>query len=204
MNKCYVITIIGLICMLPLQPSFAKENISANKILYDKAETSLNNGDTLGACAIYRTIKIKIDSIAQINYQNEVKAKRTTYQIDELYLENKLQEGIILRRLSLFLLIIAILLIPAFYYLRTHNQKLEQARIKAKRLKEEAELLTKKKSILLYTISKDMTESLIEIKESTANLQTIDAESLQQAPKLLSNLRSSEEKLQSTYNKIFS
>ncbi|MEG2848817.1 MAG: hypothetical protein RR880_01105, partial [Bacteroidales bacterium] len=105
---------------------------------------------------------------------------------------------------SLFLLIIAILLIPAFYYLRTHNQKLEQARIKAKRLKEEAELLTKKKSILLYTISKDMTESLIEIKESTANLQTIDAESLQQAPKLLSNLRSSEEKLQSTYNKIFS
>ncbi|MEG2336299.1 MAG: hypothetical protein RSC04_00995 [Bacteroidales bacterium] len=184
--------------------SFATPSQNKDIPLQEKAKIALLNGDTTEACAIFRRLKIETDSIAKINYQNEIEVKRATYQTAELNLENKLQKGIILRRISLFLCLIILLLGAAFYFLRKTNHKLEQERIKAKQLKDEAILSLQKKSELLYTISNDMTKSLNEMKAITTNLQTVNTKSLQEVNDNVSSLRSTTEKLQKIYRQIFS
>lgn len=204
MDKDYVTLILSFILILISQISSAGTVSGGNVFLYDKAEAFLDKGDTLEACAIYRELRLEKDSVAQINYQNEIKVKRTTYQIDELYLENKQQEGVLLRRISLFLFITVLLFASASYYLHIHNRKLVQARLKAQQLKEEAELSIQGKSELLYTVSKEMTESLSDMKTITASMQATEAASFKEVRDDLSNLRSSAEKLQQIYNRIFS
>lgn len=186
------------------QASFASTPSNTHTSLKENAEAALLKGDTVEACAIFRRLKIEIDSIAKINYQNEVKIKREAYQIDELYLENKLQKGIILRRISLSLFVIILLLITVFYFLRKGNRKLQLARQNAQLLKEDAELSLQKKSKLLYTISNDMTESLNQMKEITNSLQTDGTDSFPKVHDKLSNLRVSAERLQRIYHQIFS
>ncbi|MEG1498504.1 MAG: hypothetical protein RRX93_01675 [Bacteroidales bacterium] len=198
---------IGLICWIGIfisQISFAMPPINTHTSLKEKAENALLNGDTLEACIIFRQLKTETDSIARIHYQSEIKAKRATYQIDKLYLENKLQRGVILRRISLFLLISVLLLASAFYFLRKSNHQLEEERIKAKKLKEAAEFSLQKKSKLLYAISNDMTDSLNAMKEITTELQTENSSSLQDIKGKISCLRNSAEKLQNIYHQIFS
>lgn len=202
MNKGYVTLVICCIALV-LQALSANETPNTGTVLYDRAEAFLAKGDTVKACALFNKLRVEADSIARQNYQNEVKAIRTTYQIDELYLENKLQESVILKRFIYCLLIIVLLLASAFGYLYHRNRKLDQARMIAQRLKEEAEQSIQSKTELLYTISKDMTKSLTEMREITATLQTTDLTSSEEVHKQLSDLRSSAEKLQDTYNRIF-
>lgn len=202
MNKGYITLVICCIALV-LQALSANETPNRSTVLYDRAEAFLAKGDTVKACELFNKLRVESDSIARQNYQNEVKAIRTTYQIDELYLENKLQESVILKRFIYCLLIIVLLLASAFGYLYHRNRKLDQARMIAQRLKEEAEQSIQSKTELLYTISKDMTKSLTEMREITATLQTTDLTSSEEVHKQLSALRSSEEKLQDTYNRIF-
>lgn len=202
MNKGYVTLVICCIASV-LQALSANETPNKSAVLYDRAEASLAKGDTVEACALFTKLRAEADSIARQNYQNEVKAIRTTYQIDELYLENKLQESVILKRFIYCLLIIVLLLASAFGYLYHRNRKLDHARMIAQKLKDEAEQSIQSKTELLYTISKDMTKSLTEMREITATFQTTDLTSSEEVHKQLSELRSSAEKLQDTYNRIF-
>lgn len=202
MNKCWIVVMICFVGVLVFQRSWANRPSEINKALYDKAEASLKRGDTLQACVIYKQLRKEADSIAQINYQNEVKVMRSTYEIDQLYLENKIQGGILLKRAILFLLITILLLAITMFYLRNRNQKLEQARIKAQQLKEEAEESIRSKSELLYAISQEMIGSLTEMKKITLNIQETDTISPEEVRADLSNLRTCAEKPRDVYNRI--
>ncbi|MEG1564568.1 MAG: hypothetical protein RR365_12710 [Bacteroides sp.] len=165
---CFVILFIAL--LLPTQAAVAGKKANAEQLLYDSAQRCLERGDSLKALQVYESLNVRIDSIAKADYGKEVKALRSTYQIDELLLKNELQRNRWMKLLSFGLFGFLLLLGAAVYYLRVNNRKLRQARLKSKQLEREAEFSEKEKTKLLYALSTEMTSLLAQIEVTVVYL----------------------------------
>lgn len=130
------------------------------------ADSLYHAGSYSDACKKYKSIVKLKDSISKITYEKEVKAIKNTYQIDQLYKENKIEENKIMTRFILFISILVVLISVVFIYLKKKNKEFreQKAIYDQEKLKHEESL--KVKNHQFSTMNKEIDDLLYSINRS--------------------------------------
>lgn len=139
-------------------------------VTQEEVNRYVQSGNYEEACRMYEQIKKTKDSIAKKVYAQEVKALRSTHQIDELYLANKQQQNVLLERLLAYLFLLILALLAVIYYLRDKTRRLLLAEADLLKAKEQAEHSEHEKSVLLSQISVELKGALDDLTHRLASL----------------------------------
>ncbi len=144
---------------------YASDSLKIKEYL-DSTNFFLQEGEKVQACNYIKKAILIQDTLYRDYYMKEVKALRSTNQIDELYLQNKKQDNIILTRFILFLSLILLLSLALVFYFKKKNKVIAQSKIEIEAAKLMAEKSLAEKSAMLSTISRDIRESLYTISDA--------------------------------------
>lgn len=134
-------------------------NINASNnstLLWQKAQEATESGNYEEAYQAYQELNRQCDSIYQEVYGEEVEDLRTTYQIDELKLQNKQYANHLLSYLIGIISSLSVLVLVFFFFFRRQNKQLTISRQKLEEAKMLAEESVKNKSLFLSNMSHEV------------------------------------------------
>lgn len=127
-----------------------------NFLLWQKAQKATESGNYEEAYQTYKELNRQCDSIYQEVYGEEVEDLRTTYQIDELELQNKQSANHLLSYLIGTISSLSVLILICLFFFRRQNKQLTISRQKLEEAKILAEESVKNKSLFLSNMSHEV------------------------------------------------
>lgn len=127
-----------------------------NFLLWQKAQKATESGNYEEAYQTYKELNRQCDSIYQEVYGEEVEDLRTTYQIDELELQNKQSANHLLSYLIGTISSLSVLILICLFFFRRQNKQLTISRQKLEETKILAEESVKNKSLFLSNMSHEV------------------------------------------------
>lgn len=179
--------ILSIILLFSSSSSYAGEKETHKKdSLLLLASDAVSRDEFEQACLFYRQAIVLNDTITKLNYEKEVKALKSEYQIDELYLENKKQENKILIRLIIFGSVLILLSLTSYFLLKRRNSRFIKEKEELEKQKKKDEALLMESNGSFYRLIRELNVPLRAI-DCSDNIDTVK-ENLSRIKKLVLSL----------------
>lgn len=126
------------------------------KLYQDEASLLAQKGLFDEACRIYQQANQQKDSMNVVSYSRQINHLRTTYQVDQIEIQNQIQQNRLILWTLIAIFFVFILIVLLIIRIKTGNKRLLRSQAQLEKAKRYAESSIKTKSLFLSNMSHEI------------------------------------------------